>query len=1155
MGSRRTGTRAVRRAVLEKWQSKAIAANPLSRGLGRVGAALPTHDRKRFGPLAFDRAAGHSRRRPLRPEGSGHLRASILATGNRSDVRALQPVPATPLPRPSLYVRDFGSAGVPGRAPTLASTGEPVTPKQRRPQSIAKTNPEPPDPFHPAAQKLIEALTANADERHRTEAIRGAGFTNAAATWRVLDRLLPPEGFGTDATVELCAAALASADADAALERLQTLCLPYSSWNELPSALRGSSLRDVAKIVSFSRFLADAFTRDPTLLSVVEHSPGGWENRQQMALPPVPASPNLGAYRQQLKAWQLRAQLGIVHHDLADRRKPADLFRSTSRIAEWTIQRALEVSQRFLAERNQRPAESWRWTVLALGKLGGRELNFSSDVDLMFVYDLPANEVSMEAQHYFDALCRQTVKFVSQREADGHLYRVDLRLRPEGDTGPLTRSLTSSLRYYEQMGRPWERQMLLKARPIAGDRKLGQELITALRPFIIGPALDVAAISKLKEMRKRMETRAEPSASDRLEIKNGPGGIRDIEFVVQFLQLLHASRHPSVLEPNTLLAIQKLVLARVLPPHHADTLMRSYTFLRRVENRLQMVHELATHHLPTDLADLKRLARSCGYHGDDQLTDFRRDLQGHRDAARAVYTDVLGDRFDATEDLAQRLQDQILTDPPDEEQGAAILREIGFPEAKTSFRTLLQLAHTESKFLPQRPSIRAALADVAPQLVERMLRSPAPALALHNLQRITRRISGKEAMLRSLREQTSLLDIFVDLGSFSPYLADTLVRDPDALDSFVDSLLVEAFGERFRRQRIRWESLVQARQPLLLLNEHKALEILRIGLRDIQRRASLSQTLFALSHLAVHVFILCAGRIMGPEHSPDLIKNAMENSDHTIFFSRIGDQMRFYPLTGSGSKTMCYMLNREMMSSPAGRTPHSMMVAILASLQEQVDAISEWHLQCPLGTDLKGSVAPQTKQERSALSFTVNLFPSGPFRPIGASNSNGKIVTRFLPASGTHIYNPLGVILESPVSLIVEQGRIVDFRGESSVAKSVEKHYLKVGKLLDIDPFVIHSWHAGVNPTIYFPYPIEDDLDRWNGVLHSHPRYAHVHTCGNYGPGEISCGLLDPTIDFDGVQYWNQGKLKYLDQPEIRSLIEAYGVTYESLVSDTEIGI
>jgi hypothetical protein len=311
----------------------------------------------------------------------------------------------------------------------------------------------------------------------------------------------------------------------------------------------------------------------------------------------------------------------------------------------------------------------------------------------------------------------------------------------------------------------------------------------------------------------------------------------------------------------------------------------------------------------------------------------------------------------------------------------------------------------------------------------------------------------------------------------------------------------------------------------------------------------------AAEAMGCRVFILCAGRIMGPEHSPELVKHAMENNDHTIFFSRIGDQMRFFPLTGSGSKTMCYMLNREMMSSQAGRIPHSMMAAILASLQKQIDTISQWHLQCPLGTDLKGSVVPQTKKERSALSFTVNLFPNGPFRPIEASNSNGVIVTRFLPASGTHIYKPLGLILGSPVSLVVEQGRIVDFRGESSVAKSVKKHYLKVGGLLNIDPFVIHSWHAGANPTVYFPYPIEGDLERWNGVLHSHPRYAHVHTCGNYGPGEISCGLLDPTIDFDGVQYWNQGKLKYLERPEIKSLVQSYGVSYENLIADTEIGI
>ena len=234
--------------------------------------------------------------------------------------------------------------------------------------------------------------------------------------------------------------------------------------------------------------------------------------------------------------------------------------------------------------------------------------------------------------------------------------------------------------------------------------------------------------------------------------------------------------------------------------------------------------------------------------------------------------------------------------------------------------------------------------------------------------------------------------------------------------------------------------------------------------------------------------------------------------------------------------------------------PYDLMAGILAEIQSDIDQIRSWRITCPNGTDIAGTSNPDVYANNAGLDFTLKMFPLGPFRPLTGTDASGKIVTRFLPASATHLYEPLGVILDEPVTVNIENGRIVDFQGRAEIAERVRAHYEHVGQTLGIDPFVVHSWHAGTNPKIFYPDQPLDSLERWNGVIHSHPRYAHFHTCGDYGPGEIALPIFDPSVTFDNEEYWIDGALAVFEQERFLKLAARHGCSSEMFAMSEEIG-
>ncbi len=266
-------------------------------------------------------------------------------------------------------------------------------------------------------------------------------------------------------------------------------------------------------------------------------------------------------------------------------------------------------------------------TLFALGKLGGRELNFSSDVDLLFVYEAEPGPADLATNQQVVRLIQDFKRHLEAASEDGFAYRVDLDLRPEGRSGSLANSVEAALRYYETFGADWERQAMIRLRYVAGPEPPAQAFAGQLTPFIYRALIDPGAIGSVRDMKVRIEAEYRSSGRDlELDLKSGPGGIRDVEFLVQALQLLYGGRHPRIRTGNVLEALARIREEALLPEPVVESLRDAYLWLRRAEHCVQLVEERQTHHLPRDAASRLALARRMGYRDPDGASALNRLL-------------------------------------------------------------------------------------------------------------------------------------------------------------------------------------------------------------------------------------------------------------------------------------------------------------------------------------------------------------------------------------------------------------------------------------------------------------------------------------------------------------------------------------------------
>ncbi|MEK7713680.1 MAG: bifunctional [glutamate--ammonia ligase]-adenylyl-L-tyrosine phosphorylase/[glutamate--ammonia-ligase] adenylyltransferase, partial [Deltaproteobacteria bacterium] len=417
------------------------------------------------------------------------------------------------------------------------------------------------------------------------------------------------------------------------------------------------------------------------------------------------------------------------------------------------------------------------FVVLGMGKLGGNELNFSSDIDLIYLYQSDEGETRGGDRTYtlYEFYCKMSeliTKAISANTEEGFVFRVDLRLRPEGQNGPVANSIASAMIYYESWGETWERSAMLKARPVAGDLSLGEFFLKELEPFIYRKYLDFSTIEDIKEMKLKIdrELALKPGMWD---VKLGSGGIREIEFLVQATQLIHAGKDLSLRERNTLKSLQKLKDKLLLTHEDHETLAAAYRFLRTVEHRIQVENERQTHKLPSKVEDLKRLAKRCGF---GELAEFKKTLEFHSRDVERLYDGIFHEPSRSIEDVPPEVA-HIFSSEADKDEVVRRLSSMGFEDTEAAYRRLDALREAGlSARLSQRS--RTALRRLAPRLFLEASKSPDPDMAIVNLDRFLNAVGAKGGFYSLLLENPKMIRFLAVLFGTSEFLSHFLIAHP-----------------------------------------------------------------------------------------------------------------------------------------------------------------------------------------------------------------------------------------------------------------------------------------------------------------------------------------------------------------------------------------
>ncbi len=276
-----------------------------------------------------------------------------------------------------------------------------------------------------------------------------------------------------------------------------------------------------------------------------------------------------------------------------------------------------------------------------------------------------------------------------------------------------------------------------------------------------------------------------------------------------------------------------------------------------------------------------------------------------------------------------------------------------------------------------------------------------------------------------------------------------------------------------------------------------------------------------------------------PQNRPNAaVSDAMLRHDCTLFIARLGDQDRFASPPPGKTLVMCYLRTLDMLGSRFATVSYAATVALKQALDRLLARARRIEISCPLGTDCRGEAG---STDTAGSDVSVRRFPLGVVTPIDAHRFSGRVaLANYLTPTGSRVYEPAWLALDAEIFARVDSGRIVEFDGDPETVASVERHYRAVAARFDIDPAVVHSWHAGLHPGLSYRQAIADNPDRWSNTIFNHPRILHFHTCGDYAPGEICWIVRDPTVTLDGEPLWDEGRLRLERFHETRACLEQW---------------
>ncbi len=723
------------------------------------------------------------------------------------------------------------------------------------------------------SQRLSEALGA-ADQAPLSELAAELGFAEAARTATNLGLL---QEFLNDAELlaGIAPAALQAADPDLALNNLERLTA-CADGNELKTVLNHAAQRSrLLTVLGASPFLTGILCRrkhyfhnlftDDEINRAKDEAAMLAELRRD-----IPQQSSFAELQQALRQYKRREILRIGSRDLCRLAEMAEVTAELSALAAATLQRAYEISDALLRRdygaplldgcEAQSPAEA-EFCIMGMGKFGGRELNFSSDIDLIYFYSsekgrttgipTPTGETKNRIQlhNYFVKLAEMVTRAIGQATDEGFVFRVDLRLRPEGNSGEMANSMRSAEVYYESWGQSWERAAMIKARPVAGSIKMGERLLNNLEPFIYRRYLDYGMVEDIKVMKQKIDHSLARKQEGDQNLKLGWGGIREIEFFIQALQLIYAGKNPRLREKNSLKALECLHREEIIKEQEKQVLREAYIFLRDTEHRIQVVQERQTHNLPTQKQERLALARRSGF---ADLPSFEQNLERHRQNVTAIYRDLF---YTSEEEIREEVRPEVafLFDPAaDSDLVKDMLEEKGFKNPDGAYENLLLLRDgPPHAHLTQRA--RRHLERIAPLLMQEVIDSPEPDMALANVEKFISVRRARGTFYAVLAENREIVKVLVTLFGTSQFLSRSFIQHPEILDALVSRAYAVAYKDRETMARDLAEQVQAApdyEEQLELLRRFRNEEFLRIALNDIHGHTPQGQGTEQLSSVA-----------------------------------------------------------------------------------------------------------------------------------------------------------------------------------------------------------------------------------------------------------------------------------------------------------------
>ncbi|MFC1829834.1 bifunctional [glutamate--ammonia ligase]-adenylyl-L-tyrosine phosphorylase/[glutamate--ammonia-ligase] adenylyltransferase [Thermodesulfobacteriota bacterium] len=621
------------------------------------------------------------------------------------------------------------------------------------------------------------------------------------------------------------------------------------------------------RVFPFSDFVSKSCIRDPEMFEDLLQSgnlqrrfmPGEYITMLESFLSEARDDEQLSIL---LRRFRRREMVRIAWRDLSGWSDLSETMAGLSALADACLDRAVSLLHEWHCSEHGIPTGQdglpQKLVVLGMGKLGGRELNFSSDIDLIFAYPEPGEtrggKESMQNDEFFIRLCRRLIKVIGANTSEGIVFRVDMDLRPYGENGPLAMSFDAMEEYYQEQGREWERYAWVKARVVAGDMQAGARLLERLKPFIYRRYLDFGAFESLRNMKQMiaLEVKRKGMTSN---IKLGPGGIREIEFFGQVFQLIRGGVSPSLQECSILKALKVLALENYIPLNVCDKLTNAYEFLREVEHRLQEYSDQQTHELPADPASKMRLAASMGFEDPEA---FAHCLEGHRERVHRYFNELLevndAADMDGQVEVVEIGLKAVWNDPVKDDKNRYVMEGIGFEDADEAIRLLNYLRNDPATRSLSREG-RNRLDRLVPRLLKTIGRSEHPRPVLGRIIDLVKTIQQRTNYLALLLEEPTAITHLVKLANASPWIISYLSRHPVLLDELLDPRSLYLPPEKpdlikELRKRLKGIDLHNLEHQIEELCIFKQVNTLRVAAADISGALPLMRTSDHLTYIA-----------------------------------------------------------------------------------------------------------------------------------------------------------------------------------------------------------------------------------------------------------------------------------------------------------------